>query len=340
MEAFLHMPMDERRVLCEQAQGRLSLQPASVEKDFWVCWTLRELFNLPEWGEHLTFKGGTSLSKAWKLIKRFSEDIDIVIERDFLGFGGETLSKGRIKKLVKTCSQRIQNELKPSLEARINSALSAADEWTLKVASGDEDPDQQTLFFHYPSSLGGNAAYVRAIVRIEMGARSDVEPAESAIIQPYLADAFPEILGKSSFSVRTIAARRTFWEKAMLLHEETYRPADKPRKARLARHYYDLWSLIEHGVGKDAANDLELFSEAARHRQSFFGINWMDYSTLRKGSLRIVPLDDQLVEWRRDYQAMREEMFFGEVPQFDAIMVTVREFQDAFNQDLEAEPLA
>ena len=165
-----------------------------------------------------------------------------------------------------------------------------------------------------------------------MGARSDVEPALPASIQPYLADVFPDVLLSSSFDISTVAARRTFWEKAMLLHEETFRPADKPRKPRLARHYYDLWSMIEKGIGDEAAKDLDLFARAAEHREHFFYYRWVDYSTLRKGLMRIAPLDDQLNEWRQDYEAMQQEMFFGEVPQFDEIIETVTKFQNEFNE--------
>lgn len=331
MDAFLQMPTDERRVFCEQAEAKLGLRAGSIEKDFWVCWTLRELFNLADWGEHLTFKGGTSLSKAWKLIDRFSEDIDIVIERAFLGFGGEALSNNQRKKLVKTCSQRIHEELKPRLEERIRQALPEG--WSLNVASKDEDPDEQTLFFEYPSAFGAQAGYVEARVRIELGARSDIEPAETPTIQPYIAAAFPEIIRDSSFAIRTIAARRTFWEKAMLLHEETFRPEVRlPRKPRMARHYYDLWCLINKGTAAEAANDLKLFADCAEHRENFFRISWVDYGTLRQGSLRLAPPDDQLKDWRLDYQAMAAEMFFGEVPAFDEVIRVVVEFEQAFNQ--------
>jgi predicted nucleotidyltransferase component of viral defense system len=110
MDAFLELSPADQRLYCEQAQSKLNLPPASIEKDFWVSWTLRELFNLPGWGGHLSFKGGTSLAKAWKLIERFSEDIDVVIDREFLGFGGETLSNKRLKKLIKTCSERIHHQ--------------------------------------------------------------------------------------------------------------------------------------------------------------------------------------------------------------------------------------
>lgn len=117
----------------------------------------------------------------------------------------------------------------------------------------------------------------------------------------------------------------------MLLHEETYRPAGKTRKVRLARHYYDLWCLIRKGVADRARQDLGLFTRIATHREIYFNWSWMDYTTLRKGNLRIVPLDDQMAEWQRDYTAMRAEMFFGEVPTFDVIMRAVGEFEKSFN---------
>lgn len=209
MDAFLKLSPDDQRLYCEQAQSRLNLPPASIEKDFWVCWTLRELFNLPSWGEHLSFKGGTSLAKAWKL-------------------------------------------------------------------------------------------------------------------------------GNGAFAIKTVAARRTFWDKAMLLHEETYRPADKPRKRPLARHYYDLWCLIQKGVATQAVADTGLFDRVATHRQEFFDYNWMDYEKMRPGSLRLLPLADQLSAWRGDYREMKKEMFFGKVPEFDEILRVVGEFEKQFNQQAKA----
>ena len=141
MNDFLSFPANRRRLLCEEGQQRLGLPPASIEKDFWVCWTLKELFGLPGWGEHLTFKGGTSLSKGWRLISRFSEDIDVVIDREHLGFGGITLSAKQRKRLVKACSRRIEAELGPALENRFREAIPAGLEWGLSPADQEEDPD-------------------------------------------------------------------------------------------------------------------------------------------------------------------------------------------------------
>jgi hypothetical protein len=170
------------------------------------------------------------------------------------------------------------------------------------------------------------------VVKIEMGARSDTEPTASPTIGPYLADAFPDLLPDAAFAARSVAPRRTFWEKAMLLHEETFRPPTKRRKARLARHYYDLCCLIRRGVAVAAAADIDLFFRIAAHREVFFRWSWVDYATLRPGTLRLVPEKGQVQEWRADYDAMRDVMFFGDVPTFDEILATVRDFQDRFNR--------
>jgi hypothetical protein len=340
MNAFIEMSPEEQRLVCEQTQDRLSLPAASVEKDFWVCWTLRELFNLPDWGAHLTFKGGTSLSKGWKLIERFSEDIDIVVDRGFLGYGGEKSPeaapskkqrRARLEELKAECQRRIHVGLKPLLESRIASTLPSGAKWRLSLASADEDPDQQTLLFEYPTVMHGASVYIRPVVKIEMGARSDIEPASAPTILPYIAEAFPGTLGPADFVVRVLAPERTFWEKAMLLHEETYRPAGKARKMRMARHYYDLWCLITKGVGARAVANEGLFARTAAHREIFFNWSWMDYNTLRRGSLRIVPMADQLDEWRRDYEGMQGAMFFGEVPSFEEVLRVVNEFASSFN---------
>ncbi len=342
MDAFLQLPPERRSAFCAEAQLRLGLPAASVEKDFWVCWTLKQLFTLPDWGPHLTFKGGTSLSKGWKLIERLSEDIDIVVEREVLGFGGanspETAPskkqrRARLDALKAECQKRIHTGLQPALEARMRQALPGGLQWSLTPATTEEDPDGQTLLFNYPGTLAGTAAYLRPVVKIEMGARSDIEPFASPLIRPYLAEAFPDTFEPSEFPVRALLPERTFWEKAMLLHEETYRPAEKARKVRLARHYYDLWCLIGKGVAASAGQDLGLFTRTAAHREIYFNWSWMDYSTLRRGTLRILPLEGQMAEWRRDYQAMREEMFFGEVPSFEEIMRVVGDFERSFNAE-------
>jgi hypothetical protein len=169
MPSFAQLPPDQRRRLCNEAQAKLGLHAVSVEKDFWACWTLRELFQLPEWGAHFTFKGGTSLAKGWKLIERFSEDIYVVIERDFLGFGGDRgpehapskkQQRARLDALKAECQQRIQHSLLPTLAAQFKSLLPSHARW--KLQEDPADPDGQSLSFFYPAVIE-TAAYVQPV---------------------------------------------------------------------------------------------------------------------------------------------------------------------------------
>lgn len=335
MDAFLVLSPDRRRRLCEAAATALGLDAPSVEKDFWVCWVLREMFALPKSGPHLTFKGGTSLSKGWKLIERFSEDIDTVIAREFLGFGGgqgpETASSSnkrneRLEGLKAASQAYIRDVMRPELTERITKALPAGLNW--RVADDPTDRDRQTLLFEYPTVFSGTP-YVQSAVKIELGARSDTEPFATPEIQPYLAEALPGELGPSTFNVRAVAPERTFWEKAMLLHEETFR--DGGPKTRLARHYYDVWCLIRAGVADKALADAGLFERVAAHRAVFFRKKKEVQESLRPGSLRLLPADKHRAAWRHDYDAMREAMFFGETPDFDEILRVVGEFERGFN---------
>lgn len=307
MNPWFDLAKDRQQVLCEEAQARSGIGRVSVEKDFWVCWALRELFGLADWGPQFTFKGGTSLSKAWKLIDRFSEDLDVVIEREFLGFGGPTLSRKQLEKLRKACGDRIARDLLPAFRNRVTASMRAGDQWSIDLAPEDVDADRQTLLFRYPTVFPGASSYVVQIVKIEFGARSETEPAERPMIGPMLAEIAPDVLGPSTFAVHTVAARRTFWEKAMLLHEEDMK--SRPPKAGLSRHYYDLWCLIRKGIANQAVADSGLFDRVARHREVFFRQSRMDYSTLRKGSLKIAPRPELEGDWRRDYAAMRERFF-------------------------------
>jgi predicted nucleotidyltransferase component of viral defense system len=319
--------------------AEMGLQAVSVEKDFWVCWTLRELFSMPGIREHITFKGGTSLSKAWKFIERFSEDIDIIVDKVALGFGGDAAPdrapskkqrRERLEKLMEASRQWVQGTLQPALDARLRETLGDAG-WRLEV---DPDlADGQCLLFHYPALFTATTAgYVRPVVKIELGARSDDWPHETKAIQPYVIEFFPAFDPDATFSVNVLAAERTFWEKACLLHEETFRPADKPRKHRMARHYYDLWCLLRAGVGERAIADMALFRRVAEHREIFFRLGWVDYSTHRPGTFRLIPPEQHLGNWRDDYQEMLGPMFFGEVPTFEEILRVVGEFEQLFNR--------
>lgn len=335
MDDFFALDAEQQRGFFEQASGILGLNPASIEKDFWVCWVLRELFALPELGQNLTFKGGTSLSKGWQLIKRFSEDIDIVIERnslrveppDAVDLSGKERNR-RLEKLQAACQSHIRDVLAPTFERRLNERLPDHVAWSLSL--DPDDKDLQTLLFAYPS-VSDTGAYVLPRVKIELGARSDTDPSQTPLIQSYLADALPSEMRSPSFQVRTVAPERTFWEKAMLLHEEAHRMASTGPKLRLARHYYDLWCLINSGIADSAANSPGLFERVAAHRVVFFRKNKDAQKSLQQGSLALLPVEAHRPAWAEDYAAMRETHFFDEPPDFVEILRVVAKFEKQFN---------
>ena len=345
MDTFLKLTPADQLDAYVEVNRAMGLDAASVEKDFWVCWTLREIFAGPDIGAHITFKGGTSLSKAWKLIERFSEDIDLIVDKEVLGFGGDAAPdkapsnkqrKARLEGLMDACRVWVQETLQPALASRIQSALGETG-WKLEV---DPDmPDGQCLLFHYPTVFPSSAsAYVRPVVKIELGARSDDWPHVDKSIQPYVTEHFSALDPAPSCVVRVLAAERTFWEKACLLHEETFRPTDKPRKHRMARHYYDLWCLLRAGVGEKALEETALFQRVAEHRELFFRFSWVDYTTHKPGTFRLTPPTEHLSDWKSDYAAMLGPMFFGETPSFEEIITLTADFEKTFNVTAKPEP--
>lgn len=337
MDEYFALARDEQRGFCELASAQIKLDAPSIEKDFWVCWILRETFALPKTGPHLTFKGGTSLSKGWKLIERFSEDIDVVIAREYLGFGGDKAleiadskkqREARLEELREACRDHVQNVLHPELRTHLQSRLPSHIEWRLE--NDPNDPDQQSLLFTYPSVFT-RGAYLNPQVKLEFGARSDTEPSARPMIQPYLADALPGEFKNPSFSVHTVAPERTFWEKAMLLHEENYSNKPKPNP-RMARHYYDVWCLLNAGIGDKAAAISGLFDSVAHHRAIFFRKKKDAQDSLQQGSLAIQPRDDRRAAWQQDYEAMKSAMFFGNTPEFTEILSVISAFESRFNK--------
>jgi len=339
MDTVIQLSQRQRAQLFEQTAQQTGMEAVIVEKDFWVCWTLKELFRLPEIGEHLIFKGGTSLSKVFKIIERFSEDIDVSIDRAFLGFGGANEPEAggsnkekqrRIEALKAACQQKIAAELHPALNAAIKSKVAATETWSLR--NDDEDVDQQTLLLEYPSSFAPNSAgYIRRAVKIEMGARADHWPCETKTVTPYVAEQFPKGFKEASCVVKVLSAERTFWEKATILHAEFHRPTDKAIPERFSRHYCDLYELIRKDVAKSAVEKLELLARVAEHKSLFFRSASARYGEAVKGTLRIAPPKHRLKPLRDDYGKM-QQMFFGQSPEFDTMIALLTQWESEFNR--------
>lgn len=339
MESFAQSSSADRRLIFEQAAAARQMSPQLLEKDFWVCWTLKQLFSLPTIGEHLIFKGGTSLSKIFKIIERFSEDIDVSIDRSFLGFGGDNEPEAggsnkekqrRVDALKNACQQKIARELQPALDSLIRSKVKAGEAWSLR--NDASDPGGQTLLFDFPSAWPATqSGYVRKAVKIEMGARADHWPCEARPITPYIAEEFPQALPDANCMVKVLSAERTFWEKATILHAEFHRPPDKALPDRFSRHYCDFYELIRKGVAKTAVGRLELLARVIQHKSLFFKSSWARYGEATRGTLKIMPPEQRLAPLRDDYRKM-DEMFFGTPPEFNAMIESLRKWESDFNR--------
>jgi hypothetical protein len=321
------------------------MTPAIIEKDFWVCWTLKRLFTLPDLPAGLLFKGGTSLSKVFGIIERFSEDVDLSFDRAGLGFGGDSdplnATSGKKRKhgleaLIETCQRVIRERLLPQLTESFTSALGEppSANWSLGLA--EDDPDGQALLFHYSienrDRPTDEPAYIRSAVRLEIGARSDHWPAIEAAVTSYAAEDFPSVFREAGCKVHVLAAERTFWEKVTVLHMWHHAPEDKIFRDRQSRHYYDVVRLYEHDLGKAAIRDTELLLKVARHKEVFFPAAWAQYADAKPGTLRLVPPDARLPELEQDYRKM-QEMIFGEAPAFEHLLQVLREIERNVNGD-------
>ena len=342
-------PAGSRRDMFTIAGERRGLLPLVIEKDFWVCWTLGRLFSLPRFSPYLLFKGGTSLSKVYGVIHRFSEDIDLSLSPVCLGLGladpeqaaSNTQRKQRADALVAAFQRTVTNDLLPALRLDIAEQLGDAEQlgnaerlgnegWTLT----QDQSDPGTLHFAYPQStyfqaLGGGPPYIRPEVRIELGGRSDDWPAENRTVMAYVAEELPQIT-PAAVPVRVLAARRTFWEKATILHAEYHRPPDRSPGERLSRHFSDLAQMAGTDIEAQALADVPLLARVSAHKAAFYTASWASYETASVGTLRLAPRPERVAGLRADYRGMGQ-MFFGSSLTFEAMMKIIVALENRIN---------
>lgn len=319
--------------------NRLGTPVGNVEKDFWVCWALDALYHrLPHGGPRLLFKGGTSLSKAYGLIHRFSEDIDVTVFRDDLDQPAsveelEALSNKKRRAKLDAIRSACRDYIIGPLRETLNTLVADATGRTGRVEVDEADPECQTLLVWYPEVEPRNGAYVRPAVRIESGAKSALDPNRPTLIRPYIADEAPT-LDLAVAGVTTIDPGRTFWDKVVIAHglRRWYERRGMLRQEgqRVSRHYYDLHCLMNSDLGTAALADLNLAQDCVRHARMFFNRPDYDLASAQPGSFALTPVDGMIEELRRDY-ASTVAMIFGEAPSFDAILASVRTLETAAN---------
>ncbi len=337
---------EDRRGLFAATARRIGTTEQNVEKDFWVCWTLDALFHrVPAGGPRLLFKGGTSLSKAFGLIKRFSEDIDVTVFRSDLGEPApieelEALSpkkrRARLDAIRDACRRYIHDDLRPQLEAVVAEMLGTAglEPGAASVAADGADPDGQTILIRYPSVVAAPEAYVQPSVRIESGAKSALDPHVAAAVEPYVASDV-ESAGLRVEGITTIEPARTFWDKIVILHglRRWFENRGELRQEgqRVTRHYYDIHCLLGAGIGRRAVADLGLAAECVRHARMFFGRPDFDLVHAAPGTFALAPTPAMLERLERDYQNMAG-MIFGPIPGFGDVVASVVDLERRLNR--------
>jgi len=323
----------------DSAERLPHLPPALIEKDFWVCWLLRRLFILDQ-EVPMIFKGGTSISKAYPVIRRFSEDIDLSLDRAELGYGAGELDAASSRKALKQLLQKLRADCNGYVNGPLLEALRESIGSVLGPSGGSgeaarwdllQSADRESLLFVYPQTAvtlerGG---YVAPDIRLEFGARADHWPAEDRSISAYAAQAFPEAFEIRAFPVRTLEVARTFWEKATILHALANGGAEKVAP-RMARHYYDVVLLADSPESAHSVDATELLEVVALHKTRFFPASWASYETARVGSLRLAPPPavQRMVE--KDYNDMAA-LFMEEPPPFGRLVERLGQLESDIN---------
>lgn len=335
MDTFAGLSPKDREAYINETANSRKTTTVVIEKDFWVCWILKHLFDLKEIPK-LSFKGGTSLSKVFQLIQRFSEDIDVSLDRASLGFAGErdpanaSLSKNRRRELRKeltlTIRKTVNDQILPKMQAALKSVLGTQG-WELTPSS--QADDEMTLVFNYPASVH-YGKYLHPSVRIEFG-RGDQQPSQSLSISPYVAEKFPDAFTAPSVTLNVLACERTFWEKATLLHSENHRADPSSMKPRMSRHWYDVAVMSTDSRFADEKLDEALLREVIAFKNSHFPLGWASYQTAVPGTLRIVPHQALEKILREDFKQMKEEMIWGEPISFEEVLTRLKVLEDRIN---------
>ncbi len=331
-ESYFDLPVREQADLLQSLAPVMGRRAEILEKDIWLCQVLDFLFQLP-CRKPMAFKGGTSLSKVYKAIDRFSEDIDITVDYRSLVDDAPELesisSNSQRSKLLDALKAaltvHINDELAPALQGALATVLPA------QATSIEISDDAEKLWLFYPSAVENTDSYIRPSILIEFGGRNSTLPQSMLAITPDIAEHVPN-LALPSAQVSVLSAARTFWEKATLIHVECHRPSLRPSAERLSRHWYDLARLADHEVGQQALGDLDLLRDVLRIKQTFFRSSFSYYNRCTTGNFLLIPEASLLEALQQDYQAMlAAQMFYGDTMSFKAIVERLQRLEADIN---------
>jgi len=331
MRKIAKIDKNDRSALFRNTADKTGMTAAVIEKDFWVCWMLDYLFHSCKWKEHIAFKGGTSLSKSYGLIERFSEDIDLILDWRVLGYDidepWEERSNTKQEAFNKEAGARTETFLNDEFIPTVLSDLEKELPEPVRCYIDEEDP--QTVIFAYTRSF--DDVSVLPVIRLEIGALAAWTPAEVKSITPYAAIEYPRLFSQPSTNILTVLPERTFWEKVTILHREAFRPESSVFPSRYSRHYYDLYCMAKSPVKDRALADTDLLARVVAFKDKFYRCPWARYDLAKRGTMRLMPPEYNIQKLRDDYAHM-QNMIFGEKPEFEAILGMILDLENEINE--------
>lgn len=326
MKKIALLEKDDRIVLFTQTAAKMKMHPSIIEKDFWVCFLLDHLFHDCKYKDMFVFKGGTSLSKSYHVIERFSEDIDLILDwRKIISDESnpweertKTKQDTYNKQINKAAAEFYKEELVPVLNNELSLKLGAG-EW-VAVDSFDE----MVVNFMYPKDFA--LEYIVPVVRLEIGPLAEWLPSHKTVIEPFVAEQYPDVFEHKSTEVLTIDAERTFWEKITILHKMANFPEGKILPRRYARHLYDVYCLGNSEIKKSAFERKELLEKDVAFKQKFYYAKSAHYETATLKTVNLIPTKEIIQSLKNDYAAMAN-MFYGNAPEFDDILIFLSELE-------------
>jgi hypothetical protein len=324
MNKIANLPKQQRSELFSETATLMNTTNSIVEKDFWVVWTLDKIFSDDRLNKILMFKGGTSLSKVFNLIGRFSEDIDLILDWRLVSNENplnEQESKNKQVKFNEQINENAKVFIKDQLLPIFTQILSPL--CTCSIAE-----DGFSINVKYPNAF--DDSYLRPEILLEIGPLASWLPSDSFEISSFAAQKFPQVFEKSNCTVNTIVAKRTFWEKATILHHEANRPLDSAMPTRYSRHYYDLAMMALNEVKNEALADLDLLQNVVEFKQKFYPRSWAKYEEAVPETLKLLPPEFRLDSLEKDYKAM-QNMIFDKYISFDEIIDILRNLEVDIN---------
>jgi len=335
-EQFLHLAAQEQKDILETLATELGRKSNVLEKDVWVCWALDILFSMPD-VLPMAFKGGTSLSKVFCAINRFSEDLDITVDyralSQHIGDTFDPFTGSASNNQIRKYSDRLKAGLKtyaaenviPYIQGQVDK-LPHSEKLTI-----EHSDDGEKIWIHFPSVVEEQDDYLKSSILIELGGRNIIDPNAVHTVTPDIASLLnhQDLIFPSAKTV-VLAPERTFWEKATLIHAECSRGTMKANPERLSRHWHDLYLLFQSEIGQSALDNLDLLNDVIKYKKCFFRSSFANYDACLTNNFKLIPETSALTELEKDYRNMRD-MIYGEAPSFETIIGSLTNLEKTLN---------